>query len=78
MPDPACPICRGCGWRVEERHGISGAARCECTIGDIQRQTLKYSALPALYQNLHIDMYAKTTPQITCFLFGNLCIFLTL
>ncbi|MFN0102903.1 MAG: ATP-binding protein [Bryobacteraceae bacterium] len=57
MPDPACPICRGSGWRVEERDGISGAARCECTLGDIQRQTLEYSGLPALYQNASLDNF---------------------
>jgi DNA replication protein DnaC len=57
MPDPACPICRGSGWRVEERHGISGAARCECTAGDVQRQTLEFAAIPELYQNASLDTF---------------------
>jgi DNA replication protein DnaC len=60
MPDPACPICRGSGWRVEERNGISGAARCECTIGDIQRQTLQFSGLPALYNNASLENFVAT------------------
>ncbi len=25
-----CPICDGTGWRVVERGGLSGAARCSC------------------------------------------------
>lgn len=57
MPDSACLICRGSGWRIEERNGISGAARCECTAGDIQRQTLQHSGLPALYQNASLDNF---------------------
>ena len=57
MPDSACPICRGSGWRIEERNGISGAARCDCTVGDIQRQTLQHSGLPALYQNASLDNF---------------------
>lgn len=57
MPDPVCPICRGSGWRVEERHSISGATRCDCTIGDIQRQTLEYAGIPALYQNASLDTF---------------------
>ncbi len=65
MPDPACPICRGSGWRVEERNGISGATRCECTVGDIQRQTLQYSGLPALYQNASLDNFdAQANPAL--------------
>lgn len=57
MPDPACPVCRGSGWKVEERNGISGAARCDCTLGDLQRQSLQYSGLPALYQNASLDNF---------------------
>lgn len=57
MPDPACPDCRGSGWKVEERNGISGAARCGCTLGDVQRQALQYSGLPALYQNASLDNF---------------------
>jgi len=57
MPDSACAICRGSGWKVEERNGISGAERCGCTFGDIQRQTLQYSGLPALYQNASLDNF---------------------
>ena len=26
----SCDICNGCGWRVIERGGLSGAERCEC------------------------------------------------
>ena len=57
MPDSACPICRGSGWKIEERNGISGAERCVCALGDIQRQTLQYSGLPALYQNASLDNF---------------------
>lgn len=57
MPDPACPVCRGSGWKVEERNGISGAARCACTQGDVQRQTLQYAGIPALYQNASLDNF---------------------
>ena len=60
MPDSACPICRGSGWRIEERNGISGAERCPCTAGDIQRQTLQFSGLPALYQNASLDNFDAT------------------
>ncbi|HEU0122099.1 MAG TPA: ATP-binding protein [Bryobacteraceae bacterium] len=57
MPDPACAICRGSGWKVEERNGISGAARCECTIVDTQKQAWQYSGIPALYQNSALDNF---------------------
>lgn len=57
MPDPVCPVCRGSGWRVEERFGISGAARCDCTLGDVQQQTLKYAGIPALYRNASLDSF---------------------
>jgi DNA replication protein DnaC len=30
MPDPNCVHCGGTGWKIVERDGMSGAARCEC------------------------------------------------
>lgn len=57
MPDASCPICRGSGWKVEERNGISGAARCECTRSDVQNQINSASGIPALYQSSSLDNF---------------------
>jgi len=57
MPDSSCIICRGTGWRVEERNGVSGAARCECTRVDVQAQMLDLSGIPALYQSASLDNF---------------------
>ncbi len=65
MPDPACPVCRGSGWRIEERNGISGAARCDCTHGDMQRQTLRMSGIPALYESSSLENFdAQANPAL--------------
>lgn len=57
MPDSSCPICRGSGWRVEERHGVSGAARCECTRVDVQEQILTAAGIPELYSGASLDNF---------------------
>lgn len=57
MPDASCPICRGSGWKVEERNGISGAARCECTRADVQNQINEASGIPALYQSSSLENF---------------------
>ena len=57
MPDSSCPICRGSGWKVEERNGISGAARCECTRPDVQNQINEASGIPPLYQSSSLDNF---------------------
>jgi DNA replication protein DnaC len=65
MPDPACPVCRGSGWRIEDRNGISGATRCDCTQGDKQRQTLRMSGIPALYQDSSLENFdAQANPAL--------------
>ena len=35
MPDANCKICDGTGWKIVERGGLSGAARCVCA--DVSR-----------------------------------------
>ena len=57
MPDPSCPICRGSGWRVEERSGISGATRCDCSSGDVREQAVRNASIPSLYQNASLESF---------------------
>ncbi|MBM3756133.1 MAG: AAA family ATPase [Acidobacteria bacterium] len=65
MPDASCPICRGSGWKVEERNGISAAARCECTRADVRNQINEASGIPALYQSSSLDNFdAQGIPSL--------------
>jgi DNA replication protein DnaC len=65
MPEQGCPICRGSGWRVEERNGISGAARCECARAEAQKKTLANSGIPALYRNASLENFdAQGVPAL--------------
>lgn len=65
MPDSACPRCNGSGWIVEERHGISGAARCECTREEVVTKTVNAAGIPPLYQNASLDSFdAQSLPTL--------------
>jgi DNA replication protein DnaC len=57
MPDPACPVCRGSGWRIEERNGISGADRCVCTRAEAVAQALQGAGIPALYRDASLENF---------------------
>src|SRR5258708_35221629 len=57
MADADCPICRGTGWKIEERNGISGAAKCECARADLLRQSLAMSGIPSLYRNASLENF---------------------
>lgn len=57
MPDETCPHCRGTGWKIVERQGVSGASRCECTYADIQAQNLASANIPALYEKASLENF---------------------
>jgi DNA replication protein DnaC len=57
MPDPKCPICDGTGWKIVERAGMSGAAKCDC--GSVQRNDglLENARIPPLYDHAALDSF---------------------
>lgn len=57
MADATCPVCGGTGWKIVERAGLSGAARCECAAAS-RRQFLEESAnIPANYRHASLDNF---------------------
>jgi DNA replication protein DnaC len=57
MPDANCPLCNGTGWRIIERSGMSGAAKCDC--GALQRSDdlLANSRIPPNYERASLDNF---------------------
>ncbi|MBZ5605947.1 MAG: ATP-binding protein [Acidobacteriia bacterium] len=57
MADPNCPHCHGEGWRIVERDGMSGAARCECASVGRSDGLLEKSRIPANYELASLDNF---------------------
>ncbi|MBL8213265.1 MAG: ATP-binding protein [Bryobacterales bacterium] len=53
----SCAICGGSGWRVVERHGISGAERCQCYRQERVSAMLDAARIPPLYQNASFENF---------------------
>ena len=47
VPDPKCPHCGGTGWKIVERDGLSGAARCDCATVHRPEATNRQRSYPA-------------------------------
>jgi DNA replication protein DnaC len=52
-----CSKCGGSGWKITERHGISGAERCECASRGREQRNEERANLPLLYQNASLDNF---------------------
>jgi DNA replication protein DnaC len=57
MPDANCKICDGTGWKIVERGGLSGAARCECSYARSKAAIIENSRIPAKYQDASFDNF---------------------
>jgi DNA replication protein DnaC len=57
MAEETCPICNGTGWKIVERSGLSGAARCSCSEAIIARSVKDNSGIPSNYQHASLDNF---------------------
>jgi DNA replication protein DnaC len=57
MPEEVCPICGGTGWKIVERAGLSGAARCTCSETTFARVIKENSGIPLNYQHASLDNF---------------------
>jgi DNA replication protein DnaC len=57
MSEETCPLCNGTGWKIVERAGLSGAARCGCSEAKIARVNKENSGIPPNYQDASLDNF---------------------
>jgi DNA replication protein DnaC len=57
MAEAVCPLCRGVGFRIHERDGISAAQPCDCRGAARQRSVLENSNIPPNYTNASVDNF---------------------
>jgi DNA replication protein DnaC len=57
MAEAVCPRCRGTGFLVVERGGVSAAQRCDCVLADRARHLEENAAIPPLYRNASLDNF---------------------
>lgn len=57
MPDPKCPHCGGTGWKIIERDGMSGAARCDCAAIHRPEGLLDGARIPPNYERASLDNF---------------------
>jgi DNA replication protein DnaC len=57
MSEEVCPICNGTGWKIVERAGLTGAARCSCFEATFARVTKEHSGIPLNYQHASLDNF---------------------
>jgi DNA replication protein DnaC len=49
MSETVCPICRGTGWKLVEKDGITAATRCECAGAARAQQLMRTADIPRNY-----------------------------
>jgi DNA replication protein DnaC len=57
MVEAVCPICDGTGWKIVERSGLSGAARCSCAEVARSRALKEDSRIPPNYQHASLENF---------------------
>jgi DNA replication protein DnaC len=57
MADPNCPHCGGTGWKIVERAGMSGAARCECVSAGRSEDLIESARIPRNYERATLDSF---------------------
>ncbi len=57
MADPNCPHCGGTGWKIVERAGMSGAARCDCVSVGRNEGLAENARIPANYERATLDTF---------------------
>jgi DNA replication protein DnaC len=55
-----CPICQGTGWSLDQRDGIAGVRRCECTKQDRTPRLLEGARIPGRYAHCELDVFATS------------------
>jgi DNA replication protein DnaC len=55
--EEVCPICNGTGWKIVERAGLTGAARCSCSEATFARVNKEHSGIPPNYQQASLDNF---------------------
>jgi DNA replication protein DnaC len=57
VPDPKCPYCGGTGWKIVERDGMTGAARCDCATVQRPEGLLEGARIPPNYERASLDNF---------------------
>jgi DNA replication protein DnaC len=57
-----CPRCRGTGWKLVDRDGISGVERCDCYQQERGGRLIEAAAIPALFRNASFETFS-TQPE---------------
>lgn len=57
MSEQQCPICGGSGWRIVERAGLSGAARCSCVAVARAQTAREKSGIPPAYSHATLENF---------------------
>ncbi len=57
MATAVCANCNGTGWRIVERHEVSGAERCTCLSGTRVERLEQNANIPPLYENASFDNF---------------------
>ena len=57
MPDPNCVYCGGTGWKIVEREGLSGAARCDCFSSNRGEELKEGARIPRNYERASLDNF---------------------
>lgn len=58
-----CEICGGTGWRIVEKGGFSGAARCECARATFRVRAWEVSRIPPNYREDSLDNFILPNPS---------------
>lgn len=57
MADPKCAHCGGTGWKIVERDGLSGAARCDCFSSDRGEGLAASAKIPPNYERASLETF---------------------
>lgn len=58
MGSNVCPKCGGTGWKIIERHGLSGAERCDCAFEERTRYLEERANIPINYAKASFDNFS--------------------